>query len=171
MRKSTRWRLRLAALAAAVIYAGPTLAAGCMQADEAVAIPLRHLQSRLMVAALSCNQRDAYNTFVLHFQPQLAEGGRRLIAYFQRAGGGSSAMNAYVTEIANAAGLGRAANPQGYCSKTWELFWALEQAPERLLALAAENMMETAHLPETCVAETPIAASMETAAPLVAERR
>ena len=47
--------------------AGDTMT--CASSDEAAAFRMRDLQSRLMVAALSCNQLTAYNTFMDHFQP------------------------------------------------------------------------------------------------------
>src|SRR6202012_1793278 len=111
--------------------------------------------TQLMVAALSCNQKDAYTTFVQHFQADLADGGRKLANYFDRVGGGKPALNAYVTEIANAAGLNRASDPHGYCEKTWALFLSLEQAPERLLAYAEQSIMSAVHGPAACAVQTP----------------
>src|SRR5882724_5487439 len=103
-------RLLATALTALVAFSTPAFAASCVRTDEATAFSLRHLQSRLMVAALSCNQRDAYNTFVTRFQSELSDGGRNLISYFDR-NGGKTALNSYITEIANAAGLDRASDP------------------------------------------------------------
>lgn len=118
-----------------------------------------------MVAALSCNQREAYNTFVSHFQPTLADGGRNLSTYFD-AHGGKPALNAYITAIANAAGLDRAADPRGFCQQTWEVFMSLEDAPENLMVIAQANMMTAANTPASCQPDTPrvAAAKMEAAA-------
>lgn len=153
------------ALAAVLAYSSPALAEDCLRSQETEAFILRHLQSQLMVAALSCNQSAAYNTFVQHFEPQLTEGGRALTAYFARVGGGMPALNKYVTEIANAAGLSRAADPQGFCAKTWELFWNLEQMPDRLLSLAAATLTDAIRLPQSCAAKTSAGVAIKTAAP------
>ena len=101
----------------AAIPAGASDLTTCITAEEATAFSLRHLQSRLMVAALACNQRDAYNNFVESFRPPLADAGADLISYFQRTGGGQNALNRHVTELANVAGLYRAENPEGFARK------------------------------------------------------
>src|SRR6188508_3349280 len=102
----TKWlsRSSLAGViaAATLALAGASASAmECATADEVEAFKLRHLQSQLMLAGLSCNQREAYNTFVLAFRPQLATAGGSLIRYFERTGGGATALNRHVTEIAN----------------------------------------------------------------------
>jgi hypothetical protein len=144
----------LAAVSVAATLFQPQAAGAwsCVGADEVHAFTLRHLQSSLMVAALSCNQRDAYNDFMTRFQGPLADGGRLLIAYFNRAGGGKIGLNRYVTDLANTAGLDRAADPQGFCEKTWEIFWNLQQSPETLRAVADMYMAATADRPAVCTA-------------------
>ena len=82
---------------------------------------------------------------------------------------GAFALNKHVTDIANGAGLSRAADPQGFCSKTWELFFDLEQAPEQLLSLAEANLMSAIGQPQACETKSPVVASTETAAPQEAE--
>jgi hypothetical protein len=158
-------RLTAVALTALMAFSAPAFAASCVQSNQATAFALRHLQSRLMVAALSCNQRDAYNAFVSHFQPALADGGRSLSAYFDGRGG-KRALNSYITEIANAAGLDRAADPRGFCRQTWEVFMNLEDAPENLMLIAQANMMSATNTPAACQPDTPrvAAAKMEAAA-------
>jgi hypothetical protein len=144
----------LAALSVAATLFQPQAASAwsCVRADEVHAFTLRHLQSSLMVAALSCNQRDAYNDFITRFQGPLADGGRLLIAYFNRAGGGKLGLNRYVTDLANTAGLDRAADPQGFCEKTWDIFWNLQQSPETLHAVADMYMAATTDRPAVCTA-------------------
>jgi hypothetical protein len=113
----------------------------CTSTEEAEAFRLRHLQSRLMVAALGCNQQAAYNTFVEHFRDHLVTSGGRITGYFQRTGGGQAALNRHITELANAAGLYRAEDPDGFCKQAWELFWLLEQDPMTLHKIAETNML------------------------------
>ncbi|MEQ9449134.1 MAG: hypothetical protein RLN70_09560 [Rhodospirillaceae bacterium] len=122
----------------------------CLSAEEQHAFNLRHLQSRFMVAALACNQREAYNEFVIRFRPALARAGERLIGYFTRAGGGQAAINKHITDLANAAGLRRAEDPDSYCARTWRLFWQLEQAPPDLPKVAAGNLIADIALPPVC---------------------
>ena len=66
-----RARLMLAVAGIAAVLGSSAMAASaplpCASDDEARGFVLRHLQSKLMVAALSCNQRDAYNTFMQRF--------------------------------------------------------------------------------------------------------
>jgi hypothetical protein len=142
----------VAALGAFFINSAPARAWNCVRSDEVEAFTLRHLQSTLMVAALSCNQRDAYNSFVLQFQDQLATAGRKLAAYFDRGGGGKLGLNKYVTEVANTAGLSRASDPQGFCEKTWEAFLKLQEEPQMLYALADFTMSQEMARPEVCAA-------------------
>lgn len=127
----------------------------CVSTKEATSFALRHLQSRLMVAGLACNQRDAYNAFVESFRPPLADAGADLIAYFQRSGGGQTALNRHVTELANVAGLNRAEDPEAFCLATWNTFFHLRQDPQVLDAQAALHVMHAAGVPVPCVVPDP----------------
>lgn len=139
------------AVAAAPAHAASDLAT-CVTAEEATAFSLRHLQSRLMVAALACNQRDAYNNFVESHRSSLSDGGEDLISYFKRTGGGQPALNRHVTELANVAGLHRAEQPEAFCQQTWTMFLLLQDQPQELVATAVANMMEAAGYPKLCAA-------------------
>ncbi|MGE4065057.1 MAG: hypothetical protein AB7E79_16955 [Rhodospirillaceae bacterium] len=166
-----RGLLRALCGAAAVCAAMPALPAYagdlsiCMTRQEATAFSLRQLQSRLMVAALSCNQRDAYNNFVETFRPPLADAGAGLISYFQRTGGGQTALNRHITELANVAGLYRAEDPEGFCQETWNMFLLLEEDPAALEAQAVAHVMEDAGSPALCAvpAEPPREITVEAA--------
>ena len=138
------------AAAAPVAYANDT--ARCASAEEADAFQLRALQSRLMVAALSCNQQTAYDTFVEKFRPRLASAGHMLQGYYTRTGGGETALNRYVTSLANAAGLSRAEQPDDFCSDTWTMFLLLQDEPDELPTIAAKHDMSGADRPKQCAA-------------------
>ncbi len=140
----------------------------CASEDESRGFVLRHLQSRLMVAALSCNQKEAYNTFVQRFMTDLTVGGRSLTAYFARTGLGTPALNSHVTDIANAAGLRRAADPE-FCALTWRVFWDLQQKPEELQLMADANLIPAVNFPRTCTAKAAVPAVTKTAAPQTAK--
>jgi len=155
-------------VAVALVAAGPARAGSCASADEVEAFRLRHLQSRLMVAALSCGQQDAYNAFVTRHKAELGGFGPRLIAYYKRAGGGTMALNRYITELANAAAAIRADDPVAFCTHTWNVFWELEQNPGRLADLAAANPLPAIAQPTLCAipAPRPAAPQKRTAAPV-----
>lgn len=139
-------------------------AANCVSSDEAAAFRMRDLQSRLMVAALSCNQLTAYNTFVERFRPTLASAGKRLVSYYQRTGGGEPALNRHLTELANAAGLSRAEAPEKYCGDTWAMFLLLEDEPAGLPTMAAKY---TPSVAQCSAPDTGVNAPVKAAAPAV----
>ncbi|MBL8645499.1 MAG: hypothetical protein JNK21_16315 [Rhodospirillaceae bacterium] len=121
----------------------------CVSADEATAFRLRHLQSRLMVAGLSCGQRDAYNAFVTANMTTLNKYGPNLITYYKRAGG-SPALNRYVTDLANAVASIRSEDPVAFCTHTWNVFWELSEKAADLLDVAAANPVPAISQPALC---------------------
>jgi hypothetical protein len=170
--RNCRTKRAVAALVAVicVVSSGASSAADtlkCTSAEEVAAFRLRHLQSKLMVAALGCNQQAAYNTFVESFRTPLVSAGGLLTDYFVRHGG-QPALNRHITELANAAGLSRAEDPNGFCTQTWQLFWNLEQDPQALAVIADANVMLTIPHPPHCavsvVAQTEAAPENATAA-------
>ena len=163
--------VRFKAVAALVLVAMTPLAAlagPCASADEVEAFRLRHLQSRLMVAGLSCGQRDAYNSFMTRHKPYLGGYGPRLIAYYQRSGGGQAALNSYVTQLANAAASIRSDDPVAFCTHTWNTFWEIEQNPAQLSDIAATNPIPAIDQPVLCSIPVPRpkARQKETATPM-----
>ena len=157
-------RLALVALMAATVPqpAFAKDAANCVSPDEAEAFRLRDLQSRLMVAALSCNQLTAYNRFMEHFQPTLVSAGRQLVSYFERTGGGEPALNRHLTALANAAGLSRAEAPEQYCGDTWATFLLLEDEAAGLSTVPA------GYTPRVAQCDVPDTALKDAAAPEIA---
>jgi hypothetical protein len=145
------------ALAGLVAAAAPATAdardvARCVSAEEADAFQLRALQNRLMVAALSCNQQSAYNTFVERFQPELTSAGRSMQSYYRRTGGGDAALNRHMTELANAAGLLRAKAPDDFCGDAWTMFLLLQDEPMELPTIAAKHELPSVETPHACPA-------------------
>jgi hypothetical protein len=62
------------------------------------------LKSALMVAALSCNQQDKYDTFMTTFQPHILAAQHTMDAYFHKASGpysGQKMEDTFVTLLAN----------------------------------------------------------------------
>jgi len=83
---------------------------GYLSAEEKEAIAFRHLQTELMVAALSCGRQEyhsKYNTFVLRYRPAFKRNGRTLRAIFKRnyGNGGKRRLDSYVTRLANEASV------------------------------------------------------------------
>ena len=83
---------------------------GHLSSQEKEAIAFRHLQTELMVAALSCGRetyRSKYNTFVLRYRPALQRNGRTLRTIFKRnyGNGGKRRLDRYVTRLANEASV------------------------------------------------------------------
>lgn len=81
-----------------------------LSAEEKEAVAFRHLQTELMVAALSCGRKEfhsKYNTFVIRYRPALRANGRILHAMFTRNYGrsGKRRLNAYITRLANEASI------------------------------------------------------------------
>ena len=153
---SKKWsdRVARAAIAALVLLAAPVSSRAanlqCGSSEEAKAFELRQLQSRLMVAGLSCNQSVAYNNFVQHYKSRLAAAGISLKGYFQRTGGGEPALNQHITQIANVAGLSRAQAPENFCADTWTMFLLLEDEEEQLPVIAAKHLLPGILGPQEC---------------------
>jgi hypothetical protein len=102
---STSFRSILAGLGALALASAPALAAPqCVQPAEKTALDVRALQSRLMVAAISCKQEDAYNAFVRHHQPVLGGAYNQAEGHFRRLHGGQgrTRFNQFDTVLANA---------------------------------------------------------------------
>ncbi|MEQ8602231.1 MAG: hypothetical protein RIB45_02845 [Marivibrio sp.] len=122
-RTRTGWTRRatgaVAALAMGVGLVGAAQAA-CTQGIESgtLAKSVRTLQSDLMVAALSCNERAMYNAFAVGYRSDLQQHGRALKSHFTNNYGGTGVkkLNAYVTELANDASIRHAQTGSAYCT-------------------------------------------------------
>jgi len=91
-----------------------------LSAKEKEAIAFRHLQTELMVAALSCGRqeyRSKYNIFILRYRPALQRNGRTLRAIFKRNYGasGKRRLDDYVTRLANEASV-RSMQRNDFCA-------------------------------------------------------
>ena len=78
-------------------------ASSCKRTADEKSVFMRALQTDLMVAALTCNSSDQYNSFIHQFQPVLIKDNKTLAAYFKKRHGksGTTEMNAFVTHLAN----------------------------------------------------------------------
>lgn len=98
-----RGKLAAAVIGFSLTFSSFANAAPCVATSELAPLQVRMLQTELMVAALTCNQRTDYNSFITRFQPQLSTQGKSLQSFFKQKYGSNSAkaLNGFVTRIAN----------------------------------------------------------------------
>ncbi len=109
-----------AAVAVTAMLAGPAAAQSCATPDQLQSFAARVLQTRLMVAALSCDARSDYNAFVVTHQTALKRYGSTLKDFFVSSYGGGYGphLNRYVTELANEASAISNANLDRFCNRS-----------------------------------------------------
>lgn len=146
----------IAALCATV--STPVLAAICPAPDEHDSLTVRALQSRLMVAALSCSARDDYNRFVHRYTPHLADHATSMRKWFRKlhGRGHKREVNRFVTRLANDASMLSIRNRPQFCAQSQDALSALLAAPRNqswptLRAVALETRWTRA-LPPECEA-------------------
>lgn len=130
----------LVVLTAVLFGSNAEAAVVCARPAEQPALNARVLQAHLMVAALSCNERARYNSFVKKFQGELVARGRAVTAMFDRAYGrnASTQINRFVTALANDASSRSLASGQ-FCSDAAFLFETLDKIEPSMLSELAEN--------------------------------
>jgi hypothetical protein len=139
-------RLFGAAALIAVTCSSSVYAASCVAPRDRDSQIVRALQSRLMIAAFSCNARGDYNQFVKRYRPQLAYHGDGLRKYFRKKHGKSHkrALNKFVTRLANGASQASIKDRGRFCAESRAIFTALRtvpshQAPLTLQAVALDT--------------------------------
>lgn len=136
--------------------AQPARAEACADRDARRALELRVLQSELMVAALTCGQRQSYNAFVTTFKPFLKDQGAQLRTFFVEQYGlaaGPERLNRMVTRLANTASQ-RSLNQsnQVFCEQAKSRFEAVLSAPTQdLFHLAHTSPSASDHGVRSCV--------------------
>src|SRR3546814_8789210 len=106
------------------------------------------LQTELVVAALSCNERTRYNAFVNKFKGELGDLGKALKAFFNRAHGKDATrrLNAFVTELANEASQRTIAYQGDFYGDAVQRFEAeLKMQPTEPTTLAAQPNTPALH--------------------------
>jgi hypothetical protein len=88
---------------AGLFAAGVAAAQPCAKPADVTAFEIAGLKTKLMVTALTCDQRDRYNDFVQRFRSDLQMNERNLHAYFYRSFGGRAQRehDDYITSLAN----------------------------------------------------------------------
>lgn len=97
-----KWLIR-SALVLVLAQASAASAAPCLDWQQSRALATKVIQTRLMVAALSCDQRPSYNSFVTKFDGELVRHNGTLMAWYRQnyGAGGERAYHSLMTRIAN----------------------------------------------------------------------
>jgi len=139
-----------------MLAVSPVQAGQCANRDARRALEVRVLQSELMVAALTCGQRQSYNAFVTSFKPFLKKQGANMRTFFVEQYGpsaGPGLLNRMVTRLANAASQRSLGQPnEQFCAQTAARFQSVLTADsQRLIQLARTSPTATDHGFKTCV--------------------
>ena len=129
-----------AAALIAVTCSSSVYAASCVAPRDRDSQTVRALQSRLMIAAFSCNARADYNRFVKRYQPHLAYHGNGLRKYFRKKHGRAHqrALNKFVTRLANGASQASINNRSRFCADSRAIFAELGSASRRRAPLTLQ---------------------------------
>lgn len=129
MKLTLRFAAALTAASLAFVPAA-SAAEACVKGPDEVALQVRVIQTDLMVAALSCGASARYNEFVKANQPVLMAAHTQLTKFFTKKRGGQTALNAFITKLANDSSRRSIANIAAFCQETGWLYDALLN-PER----------------------------------------
>lgn len=132
---------------------GTAQAAACAASADLTALHMRMLQTELMVAALTCNQRSEYNAFVTRFQPQLGAEGKHLQSYFKQQHGARATreLNDFVTRIANESARRGMVKRGAFCRNAERIHAdAKALKPSELISLASQQSFANQHGQNVC---------------------
>jgi hypothetical protein len=111
---------------------------------DQMAFQFRHLQTELMVAALSCGRKDIqanYNTFASRFSTALKANGAALKSYFGRVFGakqGEREMDSFMTRLSNEISLVSMRQPD-FCDRSHGLFQSVLAVPQKSIEQFAQR--------------------------------
>jgi hypothetical protein len=126
----------------------------CASDTDLAALNARVLQTELMVAALSCDEKQRYNNFVIAYRDVLKDRGQALQALFRRAHGAkaSTRLNAFITKLANDASQQVRSRSDDYCVFAGDLFSeAITASPRELNRIANKDWIVSRHGFQPCV--------------------
>jgi len=133
---------------ATLAMTGQTLAADmCAQPEEAMALKTAAVQQELMVAALTCGDTGAYNSFVLSHRRELQRSDAALQSYFQRTRSGDEGYNAYKTALANNSSLASLHGQRAFCAQAEAAFYDAYNMRSLEIFVAAQPRGEEARYP------------------------
>ena len=126
----------------------------CAGPSEVTAIQTAAVQQELMVAALTCNQVDNFNSFQTSYGPELRGSDNTLLHMFTRLYGGSKGQaeyHAFKTRLANDSEMRSIHGNQEFCAATTQVFAAaLAPAKPTLSAFVAGVPVEETSPVNSC---------------------
>ncbi len=158
-----RFRRTLAATMtlALVAQSGGAYAFECRTTQDAEAAHLRWLQTRMMVAALTCEGTAAYNEFVLRNKSTLDWSITHVNGMFARDHGASAGAryNQFNTQLANTASTERVKLDRLYCRSYQRVYDdAMSRNSAELVRYAIEpERVANGELPATCAQQALLA--------------
>lgn len=146
--------LVLGAVAAAALAAAPAAnAATCVAGKDETALQTRVVQTELMVAALSCNQTENYNSFVRMHQKELMRAHERLRGLFRKVYGrsGGDKLNEFITRLANESSQRSLSDVKAFCAGAKTMYAAaLATDPKQLATFVSGQPVGRFHGFDTC---------------------
>ena len=121
-----------------------------------------------MAVALSCRNKSLYNVFAIRFEPVLVESGLRLRSMFRRdhASHDASALNRFITQLANNASARSMALGSRMCRLSLTLFEEVMTVPPKALAgYSYQRTLSSRAVPDTCKREAALAHKRDPAYP------
>jgi len=158
----------VASVLALITMTAPLAAAPkCATPVDVAAFRSAAIQQQLMVAALTCNQLDQYNRYVVAYRSELQRSDNELKSYFIRQGS-EAAYDTFKTKLANLSSFSTIGDGAGYCATAGVSFDAALNSRQALDDfVAAQPLMIT--LPQTTLCEAkPVEASVRPARSRVA---
>lgn len=135
---------------------------GCANDTDLAAFRTAAVQQQLMVAALTCKDVEAYNRFVLAYQPELEKSDADLKSYFARRGNVAE-YDTFKTRLANLSSLSTIANGPAYCENAATAFDMALKSRQALSSFVADQRLMIA-MPQQTVCTAPKSVPVRTAA-------
>jgi hypothetical protein len=125
-------------VALSTIFATGAAAEMCARAPDLIALQVAALQQRLMVAALTCDEADLYNKFVVAYRSELISSDDALKSFFERLSrNGDSQYHSFKTKMANLYSARSIGNSAQFCAAVRaSVFPALSDRKKDLAAFA-----------------------------------
>jgi hypothetical protein len=144
-----------AALAAAAVVTGADAASlRCARPAEVTAIQAAAIQQDLMVAALTCHDTAAFNSFQTSFNRELRASDATLLGMFHRLYGfrrGETEYHAFKTRLANDSSIRSIHNNPDYCQEASQAFSAaLASAKPTLVQFVSSVQVSDASPVDSC---------------------
>ena len=111
-------------LAAGLLTSQMAAAQNCVRPADRTAFDVAGLKSQLMVAAITCDASERYNSFILRYRTDLVAQEKVLTAYFARNFGrkAQAQHDDYITALANSVSQNGLKAGSAFCERTMPAF-------------------------------------------------